>query len=305
MELRHLRYFLAVAETGNFTRAAKQSFVAQSALSDQIARLEGDVGARLFHRTSRRVVLTPVGEALRPLATRIVAEVEHAESEMAAMTGLRSGRLRLGIIQSSAGPVDLIDLVSAFRGRHPDVELRVRSGASHDMASAVAHGELDLAIVALPPDDLPPSLTHHPIADDPMVAVLSHDTAAGAPDPMSLVDLLDRGPFIHFLPGSGIRTSVTAAFTRANLTVEAGFEVGTVTDMVRLAAAGLGVTVVPSTSARLEGAEPEGAEPRFAIRRLSDQGVVHPVGVAYVADRLSPTARAFLAILAAQDQPPR
>lgn len=296
MELRHLRYFLAVAETNNFTRAAERSYVAQSALSEQIARLEAQIGTLLFHRTTRRVSLTPAGETLRPLAARIIADVDHAQDEMSALTGLRKGRLRLGIIQYSAGVVDLVDLVSVYRSRHPTIELRVRSGASKEMADAVTRGELDVAIVGLPPADLPATLTHHSIVDDPLVAVLSHEAARGAPEPISLADLLARGPFIHFLPGSGIRNAISAAFERANLNVEGAFELDQVSDMIRLAAAGAGVTAVPSTSAQRVTTE-HGAPSPFATLALADQQTIHTVGVVYDANRLSAAAAALVATL--------
>lgn len=296
MELRHLRYFLAVADTNSFTRAAERSFVAQSALSEQIARLEAEVGTALFHRTTRRVSLTPAGETLRPLAARILADVEHAQDEMSALTGMRKGRLRLGIIQSSAGPVDLVELVSLYRIRHPAIELRVRSGASMEMAAAVTRGELDLAIVGLPPADLPSTLTHQAILDDPLVAVLSHQAAAGAPERMALADLLERGPFIQFLPGSGIRTAISRAFDRAGLFVEAAFELDQVSDMIRLAAAGVGVTAVPSTSAERVVAEHSARAP-FSIRALADQQAVHTIGVVHDPERLSAAAAAMVAIL--------
>src|SRR5580658_3924177 len=107
MELRYLRYFLAVAETRNFTRAAAQCFVAQSALSEQIARLEVEVGTALFARTSRTVRLTAAGEVLVPLARRVLADVELAQAELDALGGLRRGRLRLGLLQAAASGMDL------------------------------------------------------------------------------------------------------------------------------------------------------------------------------------------------------
>ena len=291
-----MRYFLAVAEIGSFTRAAERSYVAQSALSEQIARLEAEIGTPLFHRTTRRVSLTPAGETLRPLAARILADVDHAQDEMSALTDLRTGRLRLGIIQSSAGEVDLVDLVAAYRARHPGIELRVRSGASREMADAVSRGQLDVAIVGLPAGDLPPVLTHHPIVEDPLVAVLSRDAAGGLVEPTALQDLLERGPFIHFLPGSGIRTAISAAFDRAGLVVEAAFELDQVSDMIRLAAAGLGVTAVPATSAQRVTAE-HGTQAPFVSLALADRADVHTVGVVWDAQRLSAAAAAMVAIL--------
>ena len=238
--------------------------------------------------------LTPAGETLRPPAARILADVNHAQDEMSALTGLRTGRLRLGIIQSSAGEVDLVELVSVYRTRHPGIELRVRSGASREMADAVGRGELDVAIVGLPAARLPSALTHHPTLEDPLVAVLSREAAVGAREPITLPDLLQRGPFIHFLPGSGIRT----AFDRAGLVVEAAFELDEVSDIIRLAAAGLGVTAVPSTSAQRVTAEHGGRAP-FATLALADPQAMHTVGVVYDADRLSAAAAAMVAILPA------
>src|SRR3954447_21126043 len=105
MELRHLRYFVAVAETSNFTRAAELSFVAQSALSQQVAALEKELGNQLFHRTSRAVTLTEAGEVLLPLARRILADVELAKMEMDALAGVQRGKLRLGLIQTAGTEV--------------------------------------------------------------------------------------------------------------------------------------------------------------------------------------------------------
>ncbi len=293
MELRYLRYFLAVAETGNFRRAAERSFVAQSSLSQQISRLEAEIGTPLFFRTTRNVRLTPAGEVLRPLAMRILADVEHATGEMAAQAGLEKGRLRLGIIQTGAGAIDVVALISAYHGRHPGVELHVRTAASYDMAAAVAAGELDVAIVALPPSALPSALTHHPIFDDPLVAVMSRTAARGVGREISVADLVKRGPFIHYLRGSGLRHGITAAFDRAGVTVEPAFELGQIPDMIRLAALGVGVTAVPKTSTQpIPGEARQTAD--FAAVPLADPAAVHPIGIVYDAGRLTPAAAAFL-----------
>lgn len=296
MELPHLRYFLAVVETGNFRRAAEQSFVAQSALSQQIARLEAELGTALFFRNTRSVRLTSAGEVLRPLARRILAEVEHATGEMAALVGLKKGSLRLGIIQTGAGAIDIIALISRYHERYPGIDLHVQTEASSDMAAAVAGGELDVAIVALPRPALPPGLTHHRIVDDPLVAVMSRAASRGVGDEIALPDLLERGPFIHYLSGSGLRHSITAAFERAKLTVRASLELDQIVDMIRLAALGVGVTVVPKTST-----EPIVGEARhtadFAAVALTDRAMVHAIGVVYDADRLPPAGAAFLATI--------
>ncbi|MBN9747578.1 hypothetical protein DMP23_41880 [Amycolatopsis sp. A1MSW2902] len=100
MELRQVEHFLAVVRHGNFTRAAQDVHVVQSALSASIRKLEADLGAELFDRTTRRVTLTPAGEALLPLARQIAADVDSARGEVAAVTGLARGRVSIGTIQT-------------------------------------------------------------------------------------------------------------------------------------------------------------------------------------------------------------
>ena len=299
MELRYLRYFLAVAETGNFTRAAERLSVAQSALSQQIARLEAEFGTPLFFRTARNVRLTPAGDVLRPLATRILADVEHAAGAMAALTRLERGRLRLGIIQTDASAIDSIELISAYHARHPGLELHVRTAASSDLAVAVAAGELDVAIVAFPRSALPPKLTHYPIVDDPLVAVISRAAAAGLNGEISIMDLLSRGTFIHHLRGSGLRRSIAAAFDRAGIVVEPFIELDHIGDMIRLAAFGVGVTVVPKASTQAITVVGRASGADFVAIALADRSAVHPIGVVYDGGRLTPAATAFLAMLGA------
>jgi len=140
MELRHLTYFVAVAETENFTRAAAQCFVAQSALSQQVARLETEVGALLFARNSRSVRLTEAGEVLLPLARRILADVDNAQAELDALRSLRRGRLRLGLLQSAANPVDQIAVIGAFHESYPGIDILVTDETSSAMVEAVGAG---------------------------------------------------------------------------------------------------------------------------------------------------------------------
>ncbi len=141
MDLRHLKYFLAVAETRNFTQAAASCYVAQSALSQQIARLEKDVGARLFSRTSSRSVrLTAAGELLEPLARRILADVDNAQAALDALSGLRRGRLRLGLLQTRASSVDLVEVMADYHAHHPGIDFHVTNAPSAEMAAAVLAG---------------------------------------------------------------------------------------------------------------------------------------------------------------------
>lgn len=289
MELRYLRYFLAVAETRNFTRAAGQCFVAQSALSEQIARLETEVGAPLFARTSRAVRLTEAGEVLVPMARRILADVELARAQLEALNGLQRGRLRLGLIQTSASAVDLAAVMGVFHRRYPGIEFEVRSDPSAEMVAQVAAGSLDLAIVGLSEEELPSGMQHQLLARDPLVAVMALEHPLAGQDTVGIADLARHGQFIHLRRGTGIRQHVEAAFARAGVPVRAAFEVAQVQDMITLAAQDVGVTVVPRSAAAAD--QPGGG---FRVSRLSDEEAVHPVSVVYNETRLSPAAAAFL-----------
>jgi DNA-binding transcriptional LysR family regulator len=306
MELRYLRYFLAVASTRSFTRAAAQCYVAQSALSEQIARLESGVGAQLFVRTSRTVRLTAAGEVLVPLAQRILADVETAQAELDALAGLRRGRLRLGLIQTSGGPLDLAAVLGDFHRRFAEIEFEVTSEPSTGLAEAVSAGALDLAIVGLSPDDVPGSLERQLLCRDPLVAVVAPRHPLAGRARVTVAELAGRGAFIHFRRGSGIRRYVDAAFTRAGVPAQAGFEVSQVHDMIRLAAQDVGATVVPRSAATWLYPPGHGRED-FRVLRLADPAAVHPTSVIYDAGRMSPAAGAFLGVLRehADRLPPR
>ena len=296
MELRYLRYFLAVAETGNFTRAAAQCFVAQSALSEQIARLEAEVGALLFARSSRAVHLTAAGEVLVPLAQRILADVEIAQGELDALAGLRRGKLRLGFIQAAASALDLASVMGDFHRRFPDIEFEVRSEPSAAMVAAVGTGSLDLAVIGLSGPSLPSSLRYELLAREPLVAVMAVGHPLAGRDAVGIAELVQGRQFIHFRRGTGIRQQVEAAFARAGVPVHAGFELGQVHDMISLAAHDVGVTVVPLSEASSHTWAGRGGS-EFCTARLSDAAAVHLVSVVYDADRLSPAGAAFLKVI--------
>src|SRR6476620_4612459 len=139
VELQQMRYVVAVAETNSFTRAAKRCLVVQSALSHQIARLEKELGARLFDRTSRQVRLTAAGEVFLPEARQALDAAERARAEVAATAGEVRGRLAVGAIPTVAA-VDLPAALKEFHLRHRQVRISLRSGASEDLIEGVRQG---------------------------------------------------------------------------------------------------------------------------------------------------------------------
>jgi DNA-binding transcriptional LysR family regulator len=266
--------------------------VAQSALSQQIARLETDVGTPLFSRTTRSVRLTEAGEMLLPLAQRILADVDNAQAELDALGGLRRGRLRLGLLQSTANPVDQIAVIGEFHQRFPAIDISVTDETSSAMVAAVGAGTLDVAIVGLGAADLPASLSQQTLGVDPLVAVVSRRHALARQATIEVGALLGAQPFIHFLAGSGVRQQVDAAFARAGVTVSHSFEMGQLNDMVRLAALDVGVTIVPAAVTGAGSALRQYEE--HVVIRLADNAALHPVSVVYDATHLSPAATAFL-----------
>jgi DNA-binding transcriptional LysR family regulator len=324
MDLRHLKYFLAVAETRNFTQAAASCYVAQSALSQQIARLEKDVGAQLFSRTSRSVRLTAAGELLEPLARRILADVDNAQAALDALSGLRRGRLRLGLLQTRASSVDLVEVMADYHARYPGIDFHVTNAPSAEMAAAVLAGDLDIAVVGLGPRQVPEGLDHFVLDGDPLVLVVPADHAfADGGDVVDLADLPESHQLIQFTQGSGLRRQVEAAFARAGVEPGRHFQVGQIQDMVRLAARGIGVTVVPRSSlfggdgvpggdasgsqgsgrggsqgsdraaGPLAGPLPYGAR----ALRIADEAAVHTICVVHDSKRLAPAGAAFLEVV--------
>ena len=296
MEIRHLRYFIAVAELRNFTKAAEASFVAQSALSQQISRLEHELGAPLFVRGKRGAELTPAGELLLPHARRLVADEAWARAEMRSYLGLEKGRLTVGLIQSMSS-VDVVGAVAEFSSRHPGIELRIVSQTTDEMIEAVRQGALDLAVVGIGPDEVPDGLESRPLAVDPLVGVVCEKLADGLAGPVSVADLLGRGRLIQFAAGSGIRKHVDAAVRRAGLEVSSSFELTQVSDMLLFAVFGLGVTIVPRTLAVRSAAQLAEAGRHYVVLGLTDPLAVHPVTVVFERSRLSVSADEFVVLL--------
>ena len=170
MELHQLRYFVAVAQSGNFSRAAERCHVSQPSLSQQILKLERRLGQPLFNRLGRRAVLTDAGRLLLDRATAILASIDDAERRLRAGDDQHGGRLAIGAIPTIA-PYLLPPTLGGFVRRCPKVELTVREDVTQHLVAAVVEGELDLAMVALPiPDD---RLVAEPLLSEVLLVALA------------------------------------------------------------------------------------------------------------------------------------
>jgi DNA-binding transcriptional LysR family regulator len=249
LELRHLRYFVAVAEERHFTRAAQRLHIAQPPLSQQIQRLEAIVGSRLLVRTSRSVALTPAGAAFLERARRLLAQADESIDEVARIGRGEQGTLDVGFV-SSAITLGVPERIQAFRERFPDVHTRLHEGHTSQIITRLMRSEIDLAIVR----DAEPSaeVTTVTLATESFVAVLPRHHAHANKKRLSAKALRDE-PFVLYP-----RTAGGLAYRR-NLQpcVDAGYEPRIVQEatnwvtVFHLVGVGVGVTVAPASAAEI------------------------------------------------------
>ncbi|WP_328584274.1 LysR family transcriptional regulator [Streptomyces sp. NBC_00370] len=280
MQFHQLHYFVAVAETRHFTRAAERVHVAQPSLSQQIKSLENELGAELFSRARGNVSLTEAGEALLPLARRILADAETARHEVQELVQLRRGRVRLGAPPSLCTGL-LPEVLRTFHDLHPGIELLIEESGSHDLVRDLARGALDLALVVLPLPTPSPALSTVELLQEDLVVVSS--AASPAPRrPVRIADLQGQ-PLVMFRHGYDLRELTVAACRAAGFepafTVEGG-EMDAVLGFVR---AGLGVAVVPSMVAARAGRD-------LRVTALARPGLRRTIALARRTDVAPPRA---------------
>ena len=289
MELRQLRYFIAVARRRHFTAAAEALHVAQPALSQQIRQLERELGIELLDRTGRRVRPTAAGEAFLVRAERVLAEVASAQAEMAEFAGLVRGRVVVGALPSLAEH-QLPALVAGFHARHPGLELVLREENTAELLALVAAGEVDLALVHQAPGDAAgrtAPLTLEPLFTEDLVAVVAPGHPLAGRGALPLAALRDE-PFILSKAGSVIRDTILAACAAAGFAPRVAFESGGQATVRALAAVGLGVAILPRSEAAAGGAA-------LAVLDLAPPRLTRTVALTWATDRYRPAAAgAFL-----------
>ena len=274
---------MAIAEEQSFTRAAQRCFVVQSALSRQIKSLESELGVRLFARTSRKVEVTPAGEAFVKQARLCLQAAERAKASAAAAHGQIRGSLTIGVIPTVTA-VDIAAVLGAFRRSYPEVGVHVRTGGSDEFLRRIAAGELDVGVLGLAEGVTPRGVQTRELSQERLVAVLSEGHRLAGRRRLRLKDLADK-PFVDFPEGSSGREQSDLAFERARLRREVSLEVNTADLLTGLVRQGLGVALVAPSVAR--------QAPGCVCIPVSDS----PVRVEYLAwDSFnpSPAAQAFV-----------
>ncbi|MFD3453625.1 LysR family transcriptional regulator [Streptomyces sp. NPDC058691] len=281
MQLQQLVYFLAVADTRHFTRAAERVHVAQPSLSQQIKGLERELGAELFSRARGNIALTDAGEALLPIARRIVADTEAATQEVQELVQLRRGRVRLGATPSLCTGL-LPDVLRDFHTRYPGIRLVVEEGGSRDLVRELASGSLDLALIVLPLQSHDPALDATPLLHEDLVVVTAADTPPPWPGPrVQVADLRDQ-PLVMFRRGYDLRELTVGACRAAGFEPRFAIEGGEMDAVLGFVEAGLGHAVVPSMVA--------GRRPRLRTTPFTEPGLQRTVALAHRKDAEPPRA---------------
>ncbi|MCK2244084.1 MULTISPECIES: LysR family transcriptional regulator [unclassified Crossiella] len=296
MELRHLEYFVAVAEERHFTRAAERVRVAQSGLSASIKALERELGAPLFVRSTRRVELTEAGRALLVEARRTLVSVAAAKDAVAAVQGVLRGTLSVGMVQC-LGVIDAPALLARFHAAHPGVEVRLTQAGGAKLIDGVKAGRLDLALVDQPrpaPDGV--SLAH--LATEPMLLVCGREHRFARRDKVEWAELADE-VFVDFQSDWGARQLTDRVFTTAGMARRVALELNDVHSLLELVGHGLGVAVVPRPMAYKKGFQVAIAELHAPVAPNWEASIALRSG-----EHVSPSAQAFLRLVLGADALP-
>ena len=265
METHQLRYFLAVAQTGRFTQAARQTHVSQPSLSVQIAKLEGELGGELFERTRKGARLTARGETFLPRAKAILEEMESAREDARAQSGLTLGRVSLGCMPTTGAHL-LPPLLTAFRKSYPKIQIQLKEESSPGLARDLEQGEIELALVD--EEGLSPALDRQVLLTEPLLLAFPWGHPLAKKKGLTLRQAAGES-FILMKPGHGFRQITLDLFRKAGLEPKVVFESDGIETVQALVAAGLGISLVPRMVANFPGvAYGEMSQP-LAFRTLS------------------------------------
>lgn len=254
IELRHLRYFVAVAEELHFGRAAARLNISQPPLSQQIQLLEQQIGARLLARTNRSVTLTAAGEQFLQDARQILQNVSQAADKATRLHHGVAGELRVGFTSSAPFITRVSDALFTFRQRYPQVHLLVQEINTRQQLEPLSDGRLDLGVMRN--TQLPDNLEHQLLLREPLCALVHRAHPLARQQSISLQALANE-PFVFFDPqvGTALYSDILALLQRHNIQPWINQEVGEAMTILGLVATGLGVSILPASFQRVRLAE--------------------------------------------------
>ena len=283
MDLRTLQAFVEVVRQGGFSAAAKVLFASQPTISKAVRQLEDEVGMALLDRVGHKVRPTVAGERVFRRAVTMLAERDNLQNELAELSGLKRGRLRLGLARLGSS-ILFARLVTDFRRRYPGIAVELVEHGSLFLEQALREGALDLAMCMLPvPDDLAWEQVH----DEPLMALLPMGHALAGRLSVTLAELADS-PFILFEQGFALNPQILAACQRSGFTPQVAAYSGQSEFIQALVAAGLGVAFLPRLVC-------QGVQAPVTCVLLDDSQLRWRITLAWQRDNhLSPAARAYL-----------
>jgi DNA-binding transcriptional LysR family regulator len=287
MELRQLRYAVAVAQRLSFTQAAAALSIAQPALSQQIAGLERELGVRLFERTNRRVLLTDAGRAFVSRAERILADVDRTAEEMTAFAGGLRGRVVVGTYQSFA-EYTLPKLLGRFHAQYPGIEIALREGMADDLLASLESNAIDVFIghIAETRYANDPQFRSEPLYDDELVIAVGPSHRLAARSTVRMDGLRDE-PFIIFRRGSSVTARLHLEARKAQFEPRVIFESVDSLTIRSLVAEGLGVALYPRMLGNMPG-------PTVSLLSLTPEPLIRNVALVRRSAPYAPSAETFI-----------
>ncbi len=249
MEIRQLRAFVAIAESGTFTAGAQRVHVTQAAISMQIRQLETEIGARVFVRAPRHVILTEAGEHLLRRARQMLREHDAAIDEIAELAGAERGRLRIGSASAMVLTDQLPTILKELRKQHPRAEIGVNSGTSEALVEQILAGELDIAFVSLPVDAR--GIQTERLSEDQLVAIASPRHKLAKQKTISAYTLAGER-LILGERGGNTRRLIDQFFAQAGVTLRVAMELSRQAAIRRMVEEDMGVGIVPLQSVKEE-----------------------------------------------------
>jgi DNA-binding transcriptional LysR family regulator len=249
VEIRQLRAFVAIAESGTFTAGALRVHVTQAAISMQIRQLETEIGAKVFVRAPRHVILTEAGEQLLRRARHILREHDAALDEIAELAGAERGRLRIGSASAMVLTEQLPTILKELRKQHPAAEIAVTSGTSEVLVDQILAGEVDVAFVSLPVDER--GIKTERLSDDQLVAIASPRHKLAKQRTISAYTLAGER-LILGERGGNTRRLIDQFFAQAGVTLRVAMELSRQQAIKRMVEEDMGVGIVPLQSVREE-----------------------------------------------------
>lgn len=293
MELRQLRYAVAVARRLSFTQAAADLALAQPALSQQVAALESELGLKLFDRTSRRVALTDAGRAFVERAERILGDVAAAREEMTSYAGGLRGRVVVGTYQSFS-EYRLPKLLGRFHAEYPGIEIALREGMADDLFPALASGTIDVFIgnVGETSVNVAAEFEHEPLYDDELSIAVAATHPLAARSSVAMNELRDE-PWIIFRPGSQMTQRLLSTAHGAGFAPRVAFESVDTLTVRALVAEGLGIALFPRTLGNTPG-------PNIALVSLAPEKMIRTMSLVTRKAPYGPSAKSFINFLREQ-----